>query len=292
MPIFRLTIGFAGNNVGWTETHLLTSQFTNPQQLVQTVRPVLQARAAMLANPFQVNGLRISSFSDGANRPARLPRQPWLDKSVFGPGGTSKSWASEPNSVQYQAIGITNPNFNPQFLAGNKNYTYLGGPADVTVTDDGTVQFAQNNIQALFNTWASALVTANIGWGGSLRGTPLKVTAVVQNPDATVTFTTAPVDLTMFPLGGPYPVRVRRMNNGRSPLNGQLVCQLVSATTWTTVEQVAFALAQTNGQLTPYWPTPIFIPYFGLTLASQVVKHKRGRPFLSEPGRQPKRVRA
>jgi hypothetical protein len=292
MPIFRVTYGFSGDGIGWTESHSMFSAAPTAAIAMGNTLTVAQTRAAMLARPFQLVGRRVSIYSDGAVPAVRLPRSVRLDKTKFGPGGRTAAWAAEPASVQYQAIGTAPANVTPAAFAGNTNYTFLGGPPDTTVTDDGTVLPAENNLMANFNAWVSALVQANHGWLAVNRATPLDISMFTQNPDATVTFTTDAVDLTKFVLGKVYPVRVRRVNGGRSPLNGALICKLLTATTWKTTEQVAFALAQTGGQLTPYLAVLQHVPYFNVQLGMEVVKHKRGKPFLSEPGRRSKRVRA
>ena len=216
----------------------------------------------------------------------------WLDKTKSARRANLKKWAAEPNSVQYQALGTAPLNFTPAQYAGNKNYTYLGYPTDDSVNDNGVVDPAVNNLGGLFAQWKQLMIATGHGWGASVKSVPLDITGVVQNTDATVTYTTSAVDTARFPLNRVYPIRARRINNGRSPLNGAFSARLLTATTWKTEEQVAFALAQTGGKLTPYWPVLQFVPYADITLEATVVKHKRGRPFLSEPGRAKARIRA
>lgn len=292
MPIYRVTYGFSGNGVGSTETHMVNSQFNTARELAASLGVVRDTRAAMLAFPFQIVGIRVSAYSDGAPLPVRSGRNVWLDKTHSNKKPDTITWQAEPNSVQFQSIGTAPLNFTPPAFAGNKNYTYLGYPPDVNVTDNGVVVLAKNNLAANFVEWKQAMVGQQHGWGASIKFPTLKLITCTQNDDGTVSFITDPADLTKTPIGSIYPIRVKRLNNGRSPLNGAFNARLIDATHWVTEEQVAFVLAQTKGKLTPYWNVLQFVPYANLTLEPVVVKHKRGKPFGSEPGRAKARVRA
>lgn len=292
MPIYRVTFGFAGNNVGWTENHLMNSQSTTAQAAWNQTKTTAAARAAMLARPFVINGTRVSAYSNNAIPPVRTGKSVWLDKSVYGPGGNVKAWDAEPNSVQLQAIGTAAPNNIPAAFAGNKNTTYLGAPTDDMVTANGTVVPAANNLAALFAAWKTRMIENGFGWGADTVLGDFQITNVVQNADSTVTFTVVGATVPPLAIGTVYPVRVRRINKGRSPLNGPLICRYTAANTFTTIEQVAFGLQQVNGFLKAYAPVRTYVAYADITLAMAVVKHKRGKPFLSELGRAKDRVRA
>jgi hypothetical protein len=292
VPIYRVTYGFSGNGVGWTENFMLSSQQTNARAVAGTLTQVKEARRDFLAFPFRLMGCRVSAYSDGGSPATRANRSVWLDKDALPTKVNIAANAAEPNSVQYQVLGTAPSVGIPVQFQGNKNYTYLGGPADVCVTNAGQVLPAANNLGALFQIWKQQMLLTGHGWGASVKSPTLNVTGVVQNTDATLTFTTAPADLTKFTVGKTYPIRTKRFNLGRSPLNGAFNATLATATTWTTAEQVAFALAQAGGKLTPYANVLQFVPYADLTLEPVVVKHKRGKPWLSEPGRAKARVRA
>lgn len=292
MAIFRVTFGFAGGNQGWTETHMANIAATTALAAQTPIQAVAAARAAMLCREFKLNGVRTSIYSDGATPAVRLPRNTWLDKNNYGSGGNTVAWAGEPNPVSLQAIGIAGTLGVPVKLQGNKNTTYLGGPTDTMVTNNGQVVKAANNLLGLFNAWKQVMIQSNFGWGAVQPLVSSDIASATQNDDATVTFVvTPPVDASLV-VGTTYPIRVSRINGGRSPLNRALNAKYTAANTFKTIEQIAFALDQQGGKLVPYVPVLLFIPYANIALGDATIEHKRGRPFLSEPGRARKEIRA
>jgi hypothetical protein len=292
VPIYRVSFGFAGLNTGWTETHMMNNQSVNALGALPAAQVVAGARALMLGRQFSLNGIRVSIYSDGGSPPQRVTRNVTLDKTNYGNGGTVAAWDAEPAVVAYQAIG-TAPNINiPVQFQGNKNTTFLGGPTDDTVTAGGKVLPAVNNLLNNFNIWKQTMIVSQFGWGAVQPYKGSKINTVTQNADATVTFVvTPPVDAGLA-VGVTYPIRVKGINQGRSPLNRALSATYTAVNTFVTKQQIAFATMQGGGFLTPYQPVNLFVPYANIILALTTAKHKRGKPFLSAPGRARKEIRA
>src|SRR5260221_6516906 len=87
MPIYMVTFGFSGVNVGWSETHAMNNQAVTALAALPAARAVAAQRAQFLGRDFSLAGIRVSIYSDGANPPTRVPRNPWLDKINYGNGG-------------------------------------------------------------------------------------------------------------------------------------------------------------------------------------------------------------
>ena len=293
MPIYRFLFGFSGANQGWTEVHAVNSVATTAQALLGTTAAVAQARAAMLGSPFVLNGTRISIYSDGGSPPKRVARGPYLDKKIYSnAGGPAANAPAEPYPVQLQAQGfVTVP--PPAGIANTENWTYLGGPPDDCVTNAGQVLPDKFNLGASFNAWKAAMLQGNFGWLGVLKiGVKCPATAITNLGSGQIEVTIK--DITGLPLQtGTYNIRISGVNGGRSPVNGQFIADYnATGSTFVTREQVAFTLAQVGGEVQFYSICNQFVPYGNLVLAAQTIKHKRGRPFLSVPGRAKRRIRA
>src|SRR5260221_13995537 len=87
MPIYRVTFGFSGVNVGWSKTHAMNNQAVTTLAALPAARAVAAQRGQFLGRDFSLAGIRASIYSDGANPPTRVPRNPWLDKINYGNGG-------------------------------------------------------------------------------------------------------------------------------------------------------------------------------------------------------------
>lgn len=293
MPVYRITFGFAGGNTGWTETHACFQQVTTPAQVLPSLVPIQQARANMLGAPFVLNGVRISTYSDGGTPPNRLPRQVFLDKTQYAYKGPNiVNNGAEPAVVALQANGFAGINA-PAAYQGNENQTFLGAPLDVCVDNAGVVFPANGGLNGAFTNWKAAMLAANMGWLAVTKiGAPIPIQGITQLASGQVEYVTATQTNPPFANGNVYNLRVSGVNGGRSPLNGPQIGTLTTLDTFTTKEQIAFATAQTGGQIQAYSRVLTFVPYFNLVLQLLSVKHKRGRPFLSEPGRARKRIRA
>lgn len=295
MPVFRVTFGFAGGNTGWTETHSIQQSVTQAIGLLPITQGVARLRASMLGSPFVINGTRISIYSDGGAPPVRSPiRSVFLDKTIFSyaPTPTSPWPPSEPSPVQLQAQGFASI-IAPAAYQGNENWTYLGGPFDDCVTNAGQVLPENLGLAGNFNSWKQLLTASGFGWLAVTKvGPQLPITTMVNTIGGQLQFTT-PAGAAPLVDGGVYNIRVAGVNAGRSPVNGAFVATWTAAThTWTTREQVAFVLAQEGGYVQPYARVLTHVPYGNLVLSPSTIKHKRGKPFLSPPGRARKRIRA
>ena len=69
MPIYRVTYGFAGNGVGSSETHMLTSQLTNARAVIATLAPFEMREATCSRTPSK------SSESESRRTPTELFRR-------------------------------------------------------------------------------------------------------------------------------------------------------------------------------------------------------------------------
>lgn len=247
----------------------------------------------MLGAPFVLNGVRISAYSDGGSPPSRVPRQVFLDKTIYSYQGPNLvNNGAEPAVVALQASGYAGATA-PAAYQGNENTTYLGAPLDVCVDNAGQVFPANGGLNGAFNAWKQAMLAANMGWLAVTKiGNPIPLFSVTQLDGGNVEYGTGLLTNPPFASGTTYNVRVSGINGGRSPLNGPQVATLSTLNTFTTKEQIAFAVAQVGGQIQAYARTLTFVPYFDIVLQLQSIKHKRGRPFLSEPGRARKRIRA
>jgi hypothetical protein len=296
MPVYRVTYGFAGANQGWTETHAMSQSVTTALAALPFTVAVAQARVAMLGSPFVLNGTRISIYSDGGVPPNRIRiRNVILDKKIYAYNAAVGTVAppSEPTPVQLQAQGFA-AGTAPANYQGNENWCYLGGPFDDCVTNAGQVLPDKINLQNAFNTWKAAMIAANMGWLAVTKvGPQLPITTITNNANAQLVFLVGGDTVPPLVDGTVYNIRAAGINFGHSPANGAFVATYNATThTFTTSEQVAIKLMQSGGYVQPYVRTLTFVPYGNLVLALQTIKHKRGKPFLSLPGRARKRTRA
>lgn len=283
MPVYNVTQQFAGGSQGWTETHALNNSATDPELLVPLVQGACQKRANLLGNPFVITSFRISKYLE--NDGTRATRSVAFRKQQFVQSPQSGTGAAEPADVALIMRGTTT-------LGGRVNQTLLGAPSDEAVSAGGDVTPGVGGVGPNFNAYAGYLINNGFGWGTSQVNLDLGVTSIVQDvptgrPIITIQF---PRFVAPFP-GEWFPARVRRVNNGRSPMNGQLIVQALTATTCQTREIIGLASAQIGGFIKLYEPTRPFTEYSGLVLQLVVGNHKRGRPPGSPRGRAPARVR-
>src|SRR5260221_4830304 len=133
MPIYMVTFGFSGVNVGWSETHAMNNQAVTALAALPAARAVAAQRAQFLGRDFSLAGIRVSIYSDGANPPTRVPRNPWLDKINYGNGGDQTGKAAQPKNVPLQGKRIAAQARGAGRIQGNKKTTFLGGPLDAYI---------------------------------------------------------------------------------------------------------------------------------------------------------------
>lgn len=295
MALFRVTFGFAGSNTGWTESHMYNNNsIATPSGVFQAAKDVATQRVLMLGYPFAINGIRISTYSfDGVTRSRRTVQlfKGNLSNQAFSP----TAGASEPAVVALQASCYAAATAPPLFT-GNTKTVFLGAPPIQCLLfagagpGNGAVNQAVLNLGANFQLWKQSLLGGSWGWlAVTAIGGPLALTTITQTAGGQLGFTVGNNTLVD---GTVYNIRVSGVNQGRSPCNGQFVAVYNATTkTLTTKEIVAFATMQTGGQVQPYNRFLTFVPYGDMILQNFTIKHKRGRPFLSEPGRARKRIR-
>lgn len=296
MPYYRVTFQFSGGGEGWSETHMMFQTDPNFAAWQLTLANVASARAEMLGDPFYVYAIRVARFmNDDGTKSTRAVR---LYKGR--PGGGNVGWysslfgrkrnGSEPSVVALQGIGFAARD-TPQPYTGNTNQTFLGGPQDDAVDNDGGVFPANTNLGAAFPLWVGAMKAAQMGWGAAqiLENRPLQTIAQSAGTAGTVTLTLQAA--TTATVGQWYPCRIKDINNGRSPLNGAVICYVKDPTTLITKEIIGVPTTQTGGSITIYKQLPKFIYYGDIELQLTAVKHKRGKSPAAKPGRARKRIR-
>jgi hypothetical protein len=288
--IYRLTFGFAGQNQGWAETHALQSQITDPTLLLPTLQDLCQKRANFLGAPFSVVAARLSKFSDdGATTRLKGSR---LLKQVFTSATPSLTGDAEPGNVALIVRGVPNV-ANPALAAyaGNQNTTWHGAPPDLAVNFGGVVNLGAAGLGAAVATYYQAMQQANTGWLAVTRTDDVPISGIVSLGDGTLEITLVRAPVPPATLNRQINVRVRRINNGRSPVNGALIGSFSAATVFRTLDVIGIGLAQVGGFMRIYAPIPTFLPYGGYLVELVTGEHKRGRPFGSPRGRAPARVR-
>lgn len=288
--IYRVTFGFEGQGKGWSETHAVQAQSTEPSALVPGAIAIAQKRVTFLGREFSINAIRIARYSDdGAT--TRMRGTVPINRTFKNPDQTVKM-AAEPAVVALLARGETNAAVGaPPALTANINQTFLGAPPDDAVNNGGDVDPGKSNLGANYAQWAALIVQNRYGWLASNTIADLEIDTITQRLNGTVEFDmVGPVGGGLV-IGRTYPARVRRVNAGVSPLNGQIILRYVAPNTFVSQEIIGLALAQTGGFIRVYQPIAPFIPFSNLTLQDRTARHKRGRPFGSTPGRARNRVR-
>lgn len=298
MPIYRVTFQFSGGGVGWSETHLYNNSSTDFNTFRGALSAVAQLRANLLGNPYYVYAIRVSRYLlDNGSRAPRGVRI-WKGDVAKGWGGwynvnfDLRAWDSEPSNVAGQAIGYAGAGA-PEGFQGNQNQTFLGGMPDKVVDENGAVFPGELNWGAAFNLWAGTLTKAPVqwGWGAQRQLGDNPINTITQNANGTVNITLKGALPGGLVVGTTYPVRIRAVNNGRSPLNGPALATLNLDNSFTTKEVIGIPTAQVDGNMRTYATVTTFVPYNSLELALRTVKHKRGKSPEAGRGRAPKRIR-
>jgi hypothetical protein len=286
--IYRITFGFAGAQTGWAETHAMLSNLNNPKDLMPTLSDIAQKRAQMLGREFAIVAIRAARYAtDGGVR----SKGSFILKQRFVNNISSAAAAAEPGDVALVVRGSAEPSIlNPQFDA-NSNQTWLGGPCDDAVNNAGVVDPGKAGLGSAFASWRSAMLGTTVGWLASsvLLDTPLG--NIVQQENGTVRMQTSATTAGILTIGQRYKARIRSVNNGASPLNGEIVVFCSALNTLDTTEVIGIPTDQNGGAIKVYKQVQPFVDYGDLTLNLQVGNHKRGRPFGSTPGRARRRVK-
>lgn len=286
--IYRVVLGFEGKGEGWTENHELSSSITLARNLRAVVENVAQKRANFLGKPFSVNAIRISAYlnDDGT----RAAKNHFFRRLNFTSGNPTVTGDAEPGNVCLIHRGFTT-------AVGNQNSTFLGAPPDESVNFGGNVIFGAAGLATALAAYESALKgdgTYAFGWGYSPTPDDYAITNVSQETDGTVILTLDRDFVVPTPNAPFYPARIRGLNNGKSPLNGQVLVRPIGpgTTTVQTKEQIAFVMDQVNGHIKVYKATRPFLPYTDFITDFTTGRHKRGKPFGSPRGRAVNRTRA
>lgn len=286
--IYRITFGFSGKGVGWAETHACQSDFDNPVALLTTMDDIATKRALMLGREFGIVGVRIARYCTDAGV---RQRGVYLSKKNYANPNQTQAYAAEPSDVALLVKASADQvNAPPQFRA-NTATSFLGAPCDVAVTNAGDVDPGKAGLGAAFAQWQSAMIAARMGWLVSETIHDAPISTVSQNDSGTVNIQFQNNIVGPLVQGAWYKGRVRAVNGGNSPLNGEIVCQVTAANTITTREVIGIALAQQGGWCRFYKQVMPFVRYGSLALDDTVGNHKRGRPFGSKPGRARRRIR-
>lgn len=287
--IYRITFGFAGLGTGWAETHAMLSQLNNPKDLMPTLADIAQKRAQMLGREFSIVALRASRYSTDAGVRSRGS---FMVKQRFTNAIQTVSAAAEPAVVALLVRGSAEPSqLNPLFDA-NTNQSFLGAPLDVCVDNGGAVDPGKGGLGAAFASWRAAMLATTIGWLANQTILDLPINAITQQTNGTVKIVTDGATLPTLTANQFYKARIRGVNNGVSPLNGEVIVRAGSVSTELITKQViGIALAQAGGSIRIYKQVQPFVDYGDLVLNLETGKHQRGRPFGSTPGRARRRVR-
>lgn len=286
--IYRIVFGFSGAGVGWAETHAMLNASNNPRDLMPTLTDIANKRAQMLGREFAIVGIRASRYATDAGQRARGS---FLLKTQIRNSVTAQIAAAEPADVALIVRGSPEVTQTPTIFDANTNQTFLGAPLDVSVDNAGAVDRGKGGLDSAFLSWRAVMLNTTIGWLANDTILQCTIITTAQNANGTVTFTVAENLSPATTSGLSYVCRVRAVNQGVSPLNGQLIVKSDGLHALTTRQVVGIPTPQTGGFLRLYRPVQPFIDYGDLTLNQTVGNHKKGRPFGSTPGRARKRVR-
>lgn len=277
--VMKVTWFFNGAERGWTESLAMQRSDDNLVSAVATADAVAQLRAAMLGREYSIEGLRVARYYDNFPTGARITNQT-LNKRFVYKGPQTVAWAGDSPDAGVQAEFANGP-------GDRKKLIFLGGIPDAIIVNGGGLDTTQLDWQSKFNTWASAVIGAAMGWITDTKSAKVNVSNfVADNATGIVTFT---VPVGTFGAGPykPQSVRFSGLNGGHCPLNRQLVVQATSDTTCVTVFPIATGPFRSPGKMLLYGH-----PMSGTATitAQQGVDRKRGRPTLQPLGRARKRV--
>lgn len=263
---------------GWQEVHYWLSSGDTPDlgaRLTAVVDNIGVKRAALLSGDCSLVGGRVSY-----DRPGAVAS---LSRKVFLSGPQDLTGVNSALSLACKFADTTKTRHKITHLRGfwdaveyNGEYHPEGG--------------ADQNWQGRFNDWKTALISGGYGWpskdiANSARG---QVTNYVVANTGHVTFTLAGSGMPSATIGKNVFVRFARLNNGKSPLNAQLLVFVQDANTLVTVEQVAAGPFVARGTFN--YRATSFVAYSELYDVS-AGRRQQGRPFGQLPGRAKAKAR-
>lgn len=286
--IYNVTFGFEGMGQGWSETHALKSSSEDPETVMLIAVAIAEKRVTFLGREFTINAIRVSAYSnDGATE--RVKGVALNEQGFSNPVQTAIA-SAEPANVALKIFGTTNNTKAPPLYKSNKNITYAGAPPDKAVTNGGIVDEGEAGLGAAFAQWRS-LMLANCGWLLNTRIADREISAITPLANGKVEIEIIGTLVPTLTDNLIYPIRVRAVNGGRSPMNGALNARFLTPNKLITQEIIGIALAQEGGSVAVYSRIKPYAGFVDMKIARKVAKHQRGRPFGSTPGRAPNRVR-
>ncbi len=265
--IFRDSSG-----TGWSEIHYWNTSSENPLLNVRVghmVDVVAPARAALLSADCFLIGCRASypRAASVASLSKTLSLQGNLDISGVSP---AVSLATKFTDVSATRHKVTHLRGFWDLVEINGEYHPEGGAAF-----DWTGKF---------NDWKATLINGGYGWRSRDGATSAKgvVSAYSADDDGRVTFiVSADAGLTAQ-VGKVVSIRFSRLNDSKSPLNRQLLVEVINATTLKTVSPVAAGPFTGQGRYSMRIGT--FAQYAQVYDVS-LGRRAQGRPFGQLPGR-------
>ncbi len=269
--IAKCTFMFEGPQYGWTESIWQTNGYSDLGQVYPLAQQYALLRAPMLGTQCKIIGIRVSDEAEAGDALLNYVNIP----------GDSTHGADDPSSSLNVVMRDTN---NKQF-----KHIFFRGIWDDVAINFGTFDQAVVAFQNAFNSWRAYMLSNSFGWMGvdkTARKTT-SITGYTPTNDGLITFQLAEPLFVGLPAYRRVNVRISRLN-GRSNLNGQIVLNVLTATT-----------AQT---LTPTAALPFRTPGFMLLNTKQFIdavtcntqrigRRAPGAPLLASRGRSRVRPR-
>lgn len=287
--IYNVTYGFEGMSQGWSESHACLAAASNPADVLPTALGIAVKRVQMLGREFSITHVKVARYATEAGVRQKGSR---LKKQIITNSVTTVGAAAEPAVVALIVDGFAANTPGSPFNA-NKNRTYFGAPLDVCVDSGGEVFKGKGGLDAAFASWRSAMLNSAVTWGwlASDLLIDVPISSITASTSGRVVITTEENVQPTLTSGQRYRARIRGVNNGRSPLNGELIVSCNGVAQLTSQQLIGFATDQAGGSIKVYRPVSPFVAYGDLQLQDFSGKHTRGLPFGSRRGRRKNRVR-
>lgn len=287
-PIIKYTNFFQGLGQGWAESLYYQALNEDLSQALDFVDPISTARAGVLAAGYSIQEVRVALVQDGTGVPTkRIVRLSEVSKV----GVTT--WAPAAPNLRCMLQWLTSDNKHSKKL-------FLGGiPAGLG--DNGKVPDQDYATwRTRFNSLVAKWQNAGMGWfGTSVAQTAVVNTWVQDAPTGRWVFTLQTPGMT-WPVGPGFPTSVKIALPGKTPLDGNQVVVVSTATSCFTKDPIG-AAPQSTGQIGTmqrlgrvlYTLAPA-VPNQqppGSVFAQRIVTHKTGRPTYASRGRLSARPR-